>query len=490
MKPGATNTNKPSALVLGDGLIAFVKRECPTCELVAPVLADIAASNNLIVFSQDDPTFPETISSVRDDSQLESSFHLDVEIVPTLIRISNGKEVDRTLGWNRDEWQHMTGIDNLGSGLPINQPGCGSLSTGPGIAEELLIRFGKTNFVARSIPLPEYDDDVEACYERGWSDGLPVTPPTPVRVMRMLAGTTRDPQEIIGLVPPKLAPCTVEKIAINAVMAGCRPEYLPVVLAAIEAALIDDFAMHGVLCTTSFAGPMVIVNGPVCQAIGLNSGMNVLGQGTRANSTIGRALQLIIRNIGGGIPGEIDRAMHGNPAKVGLCFAENEEQSCWESLSVERGFAPAVSTVSLWAGEGTQGVSDDLSRDPESLCRSWAASLMTIGHIRRTGRNDVLIVVSPENQRVFCDAGWDKTKLRERLFTLTTRQGRDIISGLDGMAPGIPPGRGAEMIPKFRAEGIHFVHAGGPAGMVSTIIPSWSATGIRGTNLVTVPIKN
>src|SRR5438309_1161346 len=155
------------------------------------------------------------------------------------------------------------------------------------------------------VPLTVYsqEDPVEAAYARGWSDGLPVVPPTPERVLRMLAGTSRDPGEVVAVVPPDLVDCTVEKAAINAVMAGCLPEYLPIVLAALEAACTDQFNIHGVLATTWSSGPVVIVNGPIAKRIGMNSGGNGRGQGNRANATIGRALQLIIRNVGGGRPG-------------------------------------------------------------------------------------------------------------------------------------------------------------------------------------------
>ena len=179
----------------------------------------------------------------------------------------------------------------------------------------------------------------------------------------MLDGTARDPQEVIGLIPPALQPATVEKIAINAVMAGCKPEYLPVVLATVEAVLEEGFAMHGVLATTMFVGPVVIVNGPIRRQIGMNAKGNALGQGNRANSSIGRALQLVVRNIGEGRPQEVDRATLGNPGKLGYCFAEDEEGSCWEPLSVERGVKPGVSAVTVFAGFGLQGVIDQKSRE-------------------------------------------------------------------------------------------------------------------------------
>ena len=170
-----------------------------------------------------------------------------------------------------------------------------------------------------------------------------------------------------------------EKVAINAVMAGCKPEYLPVVLAAVEAALVDEFGMHGILCTTMFAGPLVIVNGPMARHVGVNAGVNALGQGHRANASIGRALQLVIRNVGGGRPGEVDRATLGTPGKYTFCFAEAED-SAWEPLHVQRGFARDASTVTLFAGEGVQGVVDQKSRTPESLARTFAACLRAVDH--------------------------------------------------------------------------------------------------------------
>jgi len=223
-------------------------------------------------------------------------------------------------------------------------------------------------------------------------------------VLRMLAGTTRRPDEVLGQVPPDLAPCTVEKVAINAVMAGCKPEYLSVVLAAVEAALVDEFGMHGILCTTMFAGPLVIVNGPMGRRVGVNSGVNALGQGHRANASIGRALQLVIRNVGGGRPGEVDRATLGTPGKYSFCFAEAED-SVWEPLSLQRGFPREASTVTLFAGEGVQGVVDQKTRTPESLAKSFALCLRAVDHPKLAMAGDAVLVVSPDHCRVFIEAG-------------------------------------------------------------------------------------
>ncbi len=228
-------------------------------------------------------------------------------------------------------------------------------------------------------------------------------------------------------IPPNLAEGTVEKIAVNAVMAGCRPEYLPFVIAAVEASCSDSFNMHGLLATTYFSGPVIVANGPGTTRIGMNSGMNALGQGNRANATIGRALQLIIRNVGGGAPGGVDRATLGNPGKYTFCFAENEADSPWTSLAVERGFAADATTVTLFAGEGVRAVVDQLSRKPESLARSFAVSLRSVGSVKLALAFDAMLVVSPEHARVFAEAGWDKDRLHAELAELLTIPGSDLV---------------------------------------------------------------
>ena len=179
-------------------------------------------------------------------------------------------------------------------------------------------------------------------------------------------------------VPPDLVEITVEKVAINAVMAGCKPEYLPWVIAGLEAVCNDTFNIHGVLATTMPVGPVIVCNGPGTRAIGMNSGMNVFGQGNRANLTIGRAIQLIIRNIGGGRPGEVDRATHGNPGKISFCFAEDELGSPWSTLAESRGLSRSTDAVTVFPGEGPRCVVDQLARDPESLTNTFAACLRTL----------------------------------------------------------------------------------------------------------------
>jgi hypothetical protein len=440
--------------------------------MVAPVLAQLADQGvPLTIYTQDDPSFPPGLSPV-DDTDLAVSYHLDIDTVPTLLRLGDGQVIDRQVGWSRAGWEALTGVGGLGDGLPEMRPGCGSRSVEPGIAEELAVRFGASGLQARVIELAPLEDEIEGCFDRGWTDGLPVVPPTPERMLRMLQGTSRDPGDIVAVVPPDLAPCTVEKVAINAVMAGCRPEYLPVVIAALEAACTERFNIHGVLATTYSVGPVVIVNGPITRAIGMNAGINVLGQGNRANATIGRALQLLIRNVGGGRPGEVDRATLGNPGKYTFCFAENEEGSPWEPLSVERGLPPGTSAVTLFAGEGPRTVFDQLSRTPESLARSFAWCLRSVAHPKLARDYEAIVVVSPEHGRVFREAGWSKARLREEIETLLTIPGDELVRGACGIAEGMPT---AETLPKFLPDRLWFVHAGGSAGLFSSIIGSWVA---------------
>src|SRR5262249_7885665 len=219
---------------------------------------------------------------------------------------------------------------------------------------------------------------------------------TEERILRMLAGTNRQPDEVVGLIPPNLAPCTVEKVAINAVMAGCKPEYMPVVLGVLEAALDPLFVLHGLLCTTHFAGPLVIINCPIAQAMWMNSGSHPLGKGNRANATIGRALQLIVRNVGGGLPGAIDRATLGNPGKYTFCFAEDESDPDWEPLSVRRGVARGKNAVTLFHGAGVNGFIDQKSRTPEQLVSSLAIGLCGVNHPKLTLADNALLALTPE----------------------------------------------------------------------------------------------
>lgn len=471
------------------GLALIVKEDCATCQLIRPVIAQLQRDKNLRLYSQDGPSFPAGIPNVIDDSELEASYLFGIEVVPTLIQVRDGKETARAEGWQRSTWRGMTDLAQLGESLSEFSPGCGSKSVDPGMPERLAYKYGDTVLQARRIEVARLEDEHELAYQRDWSDGLPVVPPTEERVLRMLAGTTRSSGEIVGVIPPDYVACTVEKVAINAVMAGCQPEYLPVVLAAVEAACLDEFCMHGLLATTYFSGPIVIVNGPIVDKIGMNWGTNALGQGNRANSTIGRALQLVIRNVGGGKPGGVDRAALGQPGKIGFCFPEREHDSSWESLAVERGFSAEQSTVTLFAGDGVHGIADQTSREPKSLSRSIAQTLRTVRHSKQFGASDAILIVTPEHMRVFRDAGWSKARFRDELQDCLTIDGSELVQGTGGIAEGMPARFANRRVTKFRKGGLLIVHTGGGAGMWSAVIGGWAATGQKGSVPVTVAIK-
>ena len=470
--------------------IVVVKRDCPTCELIEPALKQLTDQyqNDLVIYVQDDPSFPESIEQKMDDTSLEFSYTHNIEIVPTLICFNDDEEVERTFGWDKSEWQRLTGINSLGASLTNFKPGCGSKTQDPGMEEQLIARFERNLLSSRNIELAESEDEMESCFDRGWSDGLPVIPPTAIRVIRMLKQTSRSPDEIIGKIPPNKVSCTVEKVAINAVLAGCKPEYFPVVLASVEAALQDEFCMHGLLCTTYFSSPVMIVNGPITKEIGMNSGINALGQGNRASATIGRALQLLIRNVGGGIPGGIDRATMGNPGKYTFCFAEDESDDGWATLAQDRGFTRLDSIISLFPGEGLQPIVDQKSRTAASLAKSIAKSLQTVVNAKLYGAADAILVVSVEHRRVIRDSGWTKENFREALSENLTMPASDLIIGAQGISEGMPEAFKDQVVNKFRDDGLHIASTGAKAGMFSAIISGWVARGEKGGQLVSQKI--
>ena len=476
--------NAVDAPTLPDGFVVVVKQECETCKTVVPALAQLAENVRLTVYTQDEPSFPESPAAI-DDSSLAVSWHNNVETVPTLIKVENGVEVNRTIGWSRAAWESLTGVGSLAPDLPAMRPGCGSKSVDPDLVDALRVRFGGSVLAARRVEVAAAEDPMEMMFNRGWTDGLPVTPPTEERVMAMLGGTGRTPSDIVATVPPDLVDITVEKVAIAAVMAGCKPEYLPWVLTAVEAACTDDFNMHGLLATTMPVGPVIVCSGPGTRAIGMNSGGNALGQGNRANLTIGRALQLVIRNFGGGRPGEVDRAAHGSPAKISFCFAEADDTSPYGRLAGEHGLDDGVDGLTIFAGEGPHCLVDQLSREPESLAKSFAVKLQGVNHPKLIMMFDVIVVMGPEHARVFADAGWDRERIVAEISSQLNRSGADLVRGADGIAEGVPEAfASAESLPKFRPGGLMLTYAGGGAGLFSQIIGGW-VNGDKGSKPVT-----
>ena len=472
---------------LPDGLVAFVKQDCPTCVIVAPVLQRLAAAGPCTVYAQDNPDFPASAEWVIDDLALSVSWHHRIETVPTLLRVDDGVETARIEGWSRSEWEQFTGTVDLGPELPDWRPGCGSLSVDPTRTDELMVRYSGSTLRSRRVELGVLEDEQEALFERGWTDGMPVVAPTEARVLRMLEGTTRDADDLVAIVPPDLVECTVEKVAINTVMAGGKPEYLPVVITALQAACTDEFNMHGLLATTMPVGPVLVVNGPIRHEIGMNSGLNLLGQGNRANSTIGRALQLIIRNVGGGAPGGIDRATQGSPSKIGLCFAEDEEGSPWDSLAESRGFRADASTVTLFPGEGPRVLFDQKSRTADSLVQHFAEMLKVNISPKIVMQMDTMLVMAPEHMSRFRDAGWDRTRFLDELTNRLQIDADTVITGAGGIEEGMPAFLAGSTLPKFPPGGIHVVHGGGNAGLFSAALAGW-VTGDMGSVTVTKEI--
>ncbi len=339
-------------------------------------------------------------------------------------------------------------------------------------------------------------DAIEELYARGVTDGLPVVPPTLRRVEQAIAASGREADDLIALVPPNYGRATVEKIAVNAVMAGCRPEYLSVVIAGVEAMCDEAFDLHGVSATTNFSSPLFVINGPIRKRLDVNSGVGVFGPGWRANATIGRALRLIAVNLGGARAGIISMSTMGHPGRYTYCIGENEEENPWEPLHVEHGFQLSESTVAAFAGEAPHGIYDHKSRTAKDLLTTIARSLEVIWHHKATALGDTLVVLSPEHARTIAGDGWSKKDIQRFLWELLQKPVKDLLPGRDG-GEGLPeavltrfqhPETDETLVPKFRApEHLKVVVAGGTAGRFSAVIPGWTFP--NGSNLVVKKVR-
>lgn len=253
-------------------------------------------------------------------------------------------------------------------------------------------------------------------YEHGWSDGLPLVPPTPAAVRAMLASSGRDASEMLGPVPPRMRKGPLEKIAANAVMAGCHPAYFPVVLAAVEAVLDEKCRLYGIQTATNNAVPLIIVNGPVVDQIGLNARGNVFGPGVRANATIGRALQLVLRNIGGDLPGVTAMSTQGQSGRFTCCIAENESESPWPPFHVERGYAPGDSTVTVIGASAGHNIFTYGCESGAELLDHFIGAMTAMGHNNVIFPTGPLLVIGPEHAGVFVRDGYDKAAIRQQIF--------------------------------------------------------------------------
>ena len=270
----------------------------------------------------------------------------------------------------------------------------------------------------------EVDDDLWAINaffeEKGWSDGLPIIPPTEKRLEQMLAGTKRNPQDVIGVVPPRWAPATVEKIAINAIMAGCLPQYMSVLIAATEALTDPKLNLYALQATTGGPAIMLIVNGPIRKQLNINGGSNALGEGWRANATIGRCIRLIQRNIGGSYPGSTCKATLGWPGKYSLCIAENEEASPWEPLHVERGFPAGTSTVTAISADSSVRASDLDSTKAEGVLINFAQKM------DGPSGPEAIMVICPEHAKIIADDGFSKQDVKKFIWERAAYRMKDL----------------------------------------------------------------
>jgi hypothetical protein len=323
----------------------------------------------------------------------------------------------------------------------------------------------------------------EALEARGVTDGLPVVPPTSARVDAMLEANRYAPDVLVSNLAPMFQPATWRDIAINAVMAGCRADYLPVIGAALEALAADEFNLMGVTTTTGSAAPLIIVNGPVAARIGMNCAANALGPGNRANATIGRAISLCLRNIGGAAVGEIDMATLGQPAKYGCCFAENEAQSPWAPLHVERGYAAGESVVTVFGVSGIVEVIDSASGRGEEIAQTFAQSMLiagTAGGSGMLGSGEPLLIVPPELAATCQRDGYSKQMLKAAIFERAVmpleRLSPAVREHLIGRRAGDDPAAADSPLRVAHQAGDVMIVVAGGVGVKAAYVPTWSTS--------------
>jgi len=441
----------------GPRLLVFAHADCPTSHLALRHLAKLDAGPVKPVLIAEEP--PEGAarmarrSGVRfpvlaQEAPFPVSDQFGIEAVPTAVLVdASSRVVESLVGWDRAGYERLLGgpLPDLG---PAVKPGCGSRLHEPAVEAGL--------------------DELEDMFERGWTDGLPVVPPTPERVERMLGG--RDAGRSLGTVPPSGGEATLERVAACAVLAGCRPEYFPVVEAAVQAALDPALNPHGLAVTTQAGGVVMVVNGPARERLGLNAGMGALGPGARANMTIGRAVRLVLTLTGDARAGRLDRSTLSTPAKLGLCIAEDEERSPWQPLHVERGMEPGSSAVTVIAADAPLSISDHRSRTPDELAWVLAqAATATWSPCWWPMDDDSLFVISPEHAAMFASAGWSKERLREAIFAAATRTAGELKRG--ETTPAVWESPDDRPIHKWAdASRILIVVAGGEAGRYSAVL--------------------
>ena len=493
--PGGDWKSLRRLLEHGPALLVFVEADCPTSRLALERLESarqpLGRAGATLVAIHEDPleVAERTMRRCRagflalaEPEPYAVSEAYGVRTVPTAVLVGADGAVQRVI----EGWSHEDYVDVLAQAArtprseaerwlapatpPLVKPGCGSKNT--------LDPALRASVASASSAF----DELEDMFERGWTDGLPVIPPTRSRVRAMLGDEAGDAS--LGPVPPGMGELTLERLAACAVLAGCHPGYFPVVKAAAEAVLDPAFNLHGVTNTTHSCGPVLIVNGPVRSRIGMNAGMNCLGGWNRANATIGRAIRLMTGLTGRGTPGSLDRATLGQPGKISLCFAENEEHSPWESLAATRGVPEGRSSVTVYAGDGPTTISDHYSRDPVDTLTTIAVGGGAVfsPHFYPVGGQTVFVICL-EHARMFADAGWNKREVAERIVEASRRRVGDMRRGDQG--PFAAALDDDALLAKWMdADEVVIVVAGGDAGRFSAVLAPWVGFGL-GSSMVT-----
>ena len=340
------------------------------------------------------------------------------------------------------------------------------------------------SFHSAAYELPDAFEANEFYQQQGWTDGLPIVPPTEERVAACLQAAALTPGDIVGVEGVRQRPITAEKVAVNAVMAGCLPAYMPVVVAALRAMCEEPFNLHGSSASTGGSAQFIVVNGPIRTALGMNATHNVFGNGNRANATIGRAVRLVLINVLGCIPGQLDRSTLGHAGKFTFCIAEDEEDSPWTPLAQERGVPAGASAVTVLACEAPRQIMNEWTHDPEEILETFAAEMRHNMLTYSVWSGNYGLVIPKQLRELLVTAAWQKQDMREYLYRSARVRRREWTRV--GKANVVARGGGPDQ--EFTALGtpddLLVVAAGGPAGGFGAVIPPWFGSKARATTVV------
>jgi hypothetical protein len=345
--------------------------------------------------------------------------------------------------------------------------------------------MGEMELKSRRHTVSDLGGAMELCYTNGWTDGLPVVPPTAERIRVMLEAAGLEPQQQIAFIENRQVSVTAEKVAINAVMAGCKAEYMPVIVATVEALADPLYGYHGPATSTGGSAVFMVVNGPIARELDINCGDNLFGPGWRANATMGRAVRLIMRNVIGTLPGELDRSSLGHAGKYTYCIAENEAESPWPALHATRGFRPDQNAVTIFAAYAPHQYSNRLSATPEGVLTTACAHMrISAGSARQP---QYAMVFAGEHMAIMKKAGWSREDVQNYCF----EHSQSTIAELKraNMVPGdVTPEDECKKYTLVEApQDFLVIAAGGHAGVQSAFIPGWGSK--RGSQSVSREIR-